>query len=201
MCGKLRWLALAVLLAAAACSTASGGSAAPTSSASLPSPLASRPAPHVRAFTRCHNAHYFYKMVEGLSPQTGEHGFFVQLMYAGHHRCSISGYPKVEFIAADGSRLPFHYRNNGGPYLTLRRPTPINLHPVDSFMIAIAKYRCDIQTQKSAKYVVIRMPGGGTPVRINLQAEGVTSIDYCAEAPSEIVYLSPIEGPESHLFQ
>jgi hypothetical protein len=46
--------------------------------------------------------------------------------------------------------------------------------------------------------VSIRFPGARTA--ISLRLDSVATIDYCAEAPSQIVYISPAAASESQLY-
>jgi hypothetical protein len=89
-------------------------------------------------FPRRINAPFAVKMIERVSPMTGEHAFILQGAYTGSAPCTARGYPTVSFSTADGRVLGFHY--------------------------------------------------------------SVASMDYCAEAPSQIVYLSPVAANESNLY-
>jgi hypothetical protein len=139
-------------------------------------------------------------MVDGISPATGEHAFLVQFRYAGSRPCSVAGYPTVRFLTPSGAMIPFRYSDSGGQYLTHAAPSTINLRPADTFFVAIAKYRCDVRTEQSARWATLLLPGAASSIRVDLRRRFATSIDYCAEAPSKIVYLSPLEPVESRLF-
>lgn len=193
-----RVLAAAALLATAAgCSTAPSSSAQPPPSRTTASTTST--AHPTTQLPRCRHTQYAVKMVEGISPMTGEHAFFVQVMHIGPRGCSIIGYPKVAFFTAAHQRMGFTYRDSGGQYLTDRRPTSVNLAPGGSFFVAIAKYRCDLRTTATARYAVVRLPGADRALRISLR-HSPSSIDSCNEAPSRVVYLSPIVGNEHQLF-
>lgn len=58
-----------------------------------------------------------------LSPMTGEHGVFYELVNHGRLACTLAGYPHVT-LYADGDPLPFRYAFGGGPYVTGRPRLP-----------------------------------------------------------------------------
>jgi hypothetical protein len=101
------------------------------------------------------------------------------------------------FATADGRVLPFRHRDGSGPYVSHRPPAYVNLRPGDTVFVEVAKYRCDVSGGRSAARVSIRLPGARAAISVRL--DGVASVDYCAENPSQVVYLSPATASESQL--
>ena len=149
-------------------------------------------------FSACVNAPFGDKMIQPVSPETGEHAFILQASYVGARPCSLIGYPTVVFATATGRVLPFRYRNGGGPYVTHRPPGYVNLRPGDTVFVEVAKYRCDVSGGRAAARASVRLPGASAALSVRL--DSVATMDYCAETPSQLVYVSPASGSESQLY-
>src|ERR1700758_5393338 len=63
-----------------------------------------------------------------LSPMTGEHGVFYELVNHGRLACTLAGYPHITLYAG-GAPLPFRYVFGGGPYVTGRPPATVTVQP------------------------------------------------------------------------
>lgn len=62
-----------------------------------------------------------------LSPMTGEHGVFYELINHGRLACTLAGYPRIRLYAG-GEALPFRYIFGGGPYVTGKPPATVTVN-------------------------------------------------------------------------
>jgi hypothetical protein len=133
-----------------------------------------------------------------LSPMTGEHGVFYELINHGRLACTLAGYPHVKFYA-DGEALPFRYIFGTGPYVTGKLPATVTLNPGSAAWILVAKYRCDQGTLRDATTISLTMPGMGSAALagpVSRDGAGVSTLSYCRGAatdPGQTVAISPIE--------
>lgn len=138
-------------------------------------------------------------MVDAVSPMTGEHAFFVQLMLASAAPCSLRGYPTVTFGTGRGKPVPFRVVDGKGPYVTHRQPPRLNLDGAgDRVFVEVAKYRCDVSSSATARLATLQLPGVRRAVVVHFGH--ITSFDYCSEPASQLVYVSPVLGDERQLF-
>jgi len=73
-------------------------------------------------------------------------------------------------------------------------PQPVYLPTGSAAWIRLNKYRCDIAAQDTTMTMRVSLPsGGGT---LDLPA----ALDYCAEAPSLTIAVSPFEPVEMLLY-
>jgi hypothetical protein len=179
-----------------------------SSSAPAPRPTAATSTPRADAvvtnrahFAACQDARFVTKLVQGVSPQTGEHGVIVQFVYLGSTPCALRGYPTVALLASNRTSIPFDYRDAGGPYLTHRAPRTLELRPEDSVVAAIAKYRCDTKPTRTATQVLFTLPDSHQRLDAALDQGSVEGLDYCPAEISRTIYISPFEATESQLYR
>lgn len=133
-----------------------------------------------------------------LSPMTGEHGAFYELINHGRLACTLAGYPHVT-LYANGEALPFRYILGGGPYVTGKPPATVTVNPGGAAWILVAKYRCDQGTLRDATTISLTMPGtAGAAVAgpVSRDGAGASTLSYCrggAADPGQTVAVSPIE--------
>lgn len=135
-----------------------------------------------------------------VSGQTGEHAYLFELTNQyGNSACTLDGYPNVS-LSHDGRPLHFVYRRGGGRYVTARKPTTVTLKPFGHAYFVVAKYRCDGRIASAATVMYISRIGLGGAAEVELAANHITGIDYCARYPGDqkvdpgnYVTVSPIE--------
>lgn len=137
---------------------------------------------------------------QGLSGQLGEHAYLFTLTNQyGNAACTLTGYPSVG-LSHDGRPLRFVYRDGSGPYVTARRPKTVTLRPLAHAYFVVAKYRCDGKIASVATDMNVGRIGLGGLATIELSANHITDLDYCARYPGDArtdpgnyVTVSPIE--------
>lgn len=133
-----------------------------------------------------------------LSPMTGEHGVFYELINHGRLACTLAGYPHVRLYAGREA-LPFRYIFGGGPYVTGKPPVTVTMNPGGAAWILVAKYRCDQGALRDATTISLTMPGmDGAALAgpVSRDGAGVSTLSYCrgsAADPGQTVAVSPIE--------
>jgi len=135
-----------------------------------------------------------------LSPMTGEHGVFYELVNHGRLACTLAGYPHIT-LYADGDPLPFRYAFGGGPYVTDRPPAAVTVQPGGAAWILVAKYRCDLGDLRDATTIALTVPGTVIAITGPLpRDDGASTLHYCrggADDPGQTVTVSPIEPAPS----
>jgi hypothetical protein len=138
-----------------------------------------------------------------VSPMTGEHLALFQLTNRSRRSCVLDGYPRVS-IRDDGKRLPFRYRNGGGPYVTKWAPQRVTLGPERHAYFLVAQYRCDGAILYTATSIRVLLPGATRAVIVDLAGQGVAGLNYCKRYPGDQpidpgnrVTVSPVEAPGS----
>jgi Protein of unknown function (DUF4232) len=133
-----------------------------------------------------------------LSPMTGEHGVFYELINHGRLACALAGYPHIRLYAG-GEALPFRYIFGGGPYVTGKPPATVTVNPGGVAWILVAKYRCDQGTLRDATTISLTLPGmAGAALAgpVSRDGGGVSTLSYCrggAADPGQTVAVSPVE--------
>jgi uncharacterized protein DUF4232 len=134
-----------------------------------------------------------------LSPMTGEHGDFYALINRGARACTLAGYLDIRLYDANGAPLPFRYRHGHSPYVTAAAPVTVTLRPGASAWVLVAKYRCDVGTDRDARSIRITVPGAQHAVltgRASSRDVGVSALSYCrggTNDPGQTVAVSPVE--------
>jgi hypothetical protein len=137
-----------------------------------------------------------------VSPMTGEHGVFFELINHGRLACTLAGYPHIR-LYADGQALPFRYIFGAGPYVTGKPPATVTVNPGGAAWILVAKYRCDQGALRDATTISLTMPGVASAALagpVSRDGAGVSTLSYCrgtAADPGQTVAVSPIEPAPS----
>jgi hypothetical protein len=134
---------------------------------------------------------------ERVSEMTGQHTLDVSLTNISRSTCVLSGYPVVKLLDAHGRALDFSYSHSGDGMTTGAKPSPIYLLPAGEAWARINKYRCDIAPIDTASTVVFELPDDGGSIHI---IKPHYYYDYCQEAPSLTVRVSPFEPVEALLW-
>ncbi len=101
--------------------------------------------------------------------------------------CVLDGYPAVLALDSDRRVLGYSYSHSGDQMTTGAMPQPVYLPKGSAAWIRMNKYRCDIGVEDTTSIFQFTLPsGGGT-----LDTPG--SLEYCAEAPSLTIAVSPFE--------
>jgi hypothetical protein len=124
-----------------------------------------------------------------LSEKTGQHTAAFALRNTGP-ACTLEGYPTVVLTDGAGRTLPFRYHRGGDQMITFKPPGLVTLPSQGTAYFAINKYRCDIRASAVARVVHVTLPGASG--RVSLRLHRYPIIDFCNEAPSRIVSVSPI---------
>lgn len=134
---------------------------------------------------------------EGVSEMTGQHTLDVSLTNISRSTCVLAGYPGVKLLDAHGRTLDFSYSHTGDGMTTRAKPAPVYLRPTGKAWARINKYRCDIAPVDTASTVVLELPHDGGSIKI---IKPHYHYDYCQEAPSLTVSVSPFEPVEALLW-
>jgi hypothetical protein len=127
-----------------------------------------------------------------VSEATGQHSLQIALVNHGP-ACSLKGYPTIQLIDPRGRALRFSYSHKGDQMIPAVSPKLVELATGKSAYFELNKYRCDIQATDGASSIRVRLPGGATTTTV-VFPKGTRSIDYCHEAPSLTVAVSPIRA-------
>jgi hypothetical protein len=127
-----------------------------------------------------------------VSEATGQHTLQIQLVNHGS-ACSLKGYPTIELLDPRGRALAFTYSHKGDQMIPEASPKRVNLTTGKSAYFELNKYRCDIQAIDGAASIRVALPGSRAATTV-VFPKGTRSIDYCHEAPSLTVAVSPIRA-------
>jgi len=187
------WQMTAMIMAGCAlagCAAASGPGASTPAGGHMPAP------PDGSRTGRCGTGVLTLAYRPGLSPMTGEHGGFYELVNHGRRACTLAGYPHIT-LYADGDPLPFRYIVGDGPYVTSRPPATVTVQPGGGAWILVAKYRCDLGDLRAATTIAVTVPDTASALTSPVPRDGgVSALSYCrggAGAPGQVVTVSPIE--------
>jgi hypothetical protein len=129
-----------------------------------------------------------------VSEATGQHSLQIELVNHGS-ACSLKGYPTIQLIDPRGHALGFTYSHKGDQMIPAASPKRVELTKNKPAYFELNKYRCDIQATDGAASIRVTLPGSTTATKVGFP-KGTRSIDYCHEAPSLTVDVSPIRlGP------
>jgi len=134
---------------------------------------------------------------ERVSEMTGQHTLDVSLTNTSRSTCVLAGYPVVKLLDAHGRTLDFSYSHRGDGMTTGAKASPIYLLPAGEAWARINKYRCDIAPIETASTVVFELPHNGGSINVTRPHY---HYDYCQEAPSLAVTVSPFEPVEALLW-
>ena len=123
-----------------------------------------------------------------LSEKTGQHTAVFALRNTGP-ACTLEGYPTVVLADGAGRTLAFRYHRGGDQMLTSNPPHLAAVARRGKAYFALNKYRCDIVATAIARVVRVTLPGSSGSLSLRLQHP---IMDFCSEAPSRIVSVSPI---------
>jgi Protein of unknown function (DUF4232)/PASTA domain len=129
-----------------------------------------------------------------VSEATGQHTLDVSLTNVSRSACVLEGYPVVELLDANGRTLDFKYSHEGDQMTTRAKPSPVYLPPKAQAWARVNKYRCDIASTDTVSTVVLELPKHGGSMTVTKSQYPV--FDYCQEAASLIVTVSPFEPVE-----
>jgi hypothetical protein len=129
---------------------------------------------------------------EPVSEATGQHTADLVLTNISRANCNLYGYPTVALLDNKGKVLPFTYSHQGDQMTTAAQPLVVSLRTGWAAYVRINKYRCDITADDTTATLRLTLPGNHSP-SLGLTYQGV-SLDYCVEAPSLVVVVSPFES-------
>jgi len=124
-----------------------------------------------------------------LSEKTGQNTAVFTLRNTGP-ACTLEGYPTIVLTDGLGGTLAFTYRHGGDQMITSRPPGLVTVPSHGTAYFAINKYRCDVRASAVARVVHVTLPGSSGHLSLRLGHYPI--IDFCREAPSRIVSVSPI---------
>lgn len=129
-----------------------------------------------------------------VSEATGQHTLQIELANHGP-ACSLKGYPAIQLLDPRGHALAFSYSHKGDQMIPAASPKRVELTKDKPAYFEFNKYRCDIRSLDGAVSIRVTLPGSSTATTV-VFPKGSRSIDYCHEAPSLTVDVSPIRaGP------
>jgi hypothetical protein len=137
----------------------------------------------------CRAAHLRVQPGPPVSEATGQHTRDWSLTNLAAP-CVLDGYPAVSAVDQDRRVLGYSYTHSGDQMTTGATPQPVYLPQGSAAWVRINKYRCDIDVGDTATTFQVSLPSGGGTLDIP------GSLDYCAEAPSLTVAVSPFEPVE-----
>ncbi len=133
-----------------------------------------------------------------VSEATGQNTLDLSLTNVSRSTCVLDGYPVVKLLGANGRSLAYRYLDGGDEMTTDAKPSPVYLPPGAKAWARINKYRCDIGSTAFAYAVVFTLPDKGGSVTMIMTTSPL--YDYCHEAASLVVSVSPFEPVEAFLY-
>jgi len=125
------------------------------------------------------------------SEPTGQHTAPVVVNRLGSNPCTLTGYPRIVLLGANGDPLGFRYSHRGDLVVSARPPRAVQVGAGGSAFLLLNKYRCDIRAVGVARTLEVTLPG--VRGRLSLRLPHYPILDYCpAEAPSTTITVSPI---------
>jgi Protein of unknown function (DUF4232) len=105
--------------------------------------------------------------------------------------CTLLGHPRVELV--DTAVLPFQIWYSTGHYVTADPPAKVRLAPGGTAHVIVAKYRCDLGTDRTATTLRLTLPGDDAAIVVAVPG----TFDHCIgrlRDPGNTVEVSPIGG-------
>ena len=124
---------------------------------------------------------------ERVSEATGQHTADLILTNIIGSTCNLFGYPTITLFDSRGKVLPFEYSHQGDQMTTSAQPRVVSLRPGWAAYVRINKYRCDIAAESNTATLRLGYPSPS----LGLSFYG--GFDYCVEAPSLVVAVSPFQ--------
>jgi hypothetical protein len=104
----------------------------------------------------------------------------------------LDGYPTVVLLNGQRQPIPFSYSHRGDQVVTSHSPRVVHVEGHGAAFFLFNQYRCDIRSQSSAGWLLVKLPGVSGSLVMELRNE---FIDFCpAEPPSRTVAVSPLVG-------
>jgi hypothetical protein len=125
------------------------------------------------------------------SEPTGQHTAPLIVTRNGSSACTVSGYPTVRLLDAQGRPLPFRYGHHGDLVVSARPPRTVHVGAGKSAFFLLNKYRCDARATADARMLRVKLPG----VRgwLSLRLPHYPMLDYCpVRGPSTSIAVSPL---------
>ena len=141
----------------------------------------------------CQTAHLNVQPGPPVSEATGQHTRDWSFTNLGAP-CVLDGYPAITALDADRHVLGYRYTHAGDQMTTGAMPQPVYLPKGSAAWIRMNSYRCDVAAADSSTTVRVSLPSGGGAVDMP------AVLDYCAEAPSLTIAVSPFEPVEMLLY-
>ncbi len=140
--------------------------------------------------TRCQIVNLRLSIGPGPTEATGQNTVSVVLTNRLSRSCTLKGYPAIALLDGHGRKLPFSYSHHGDLMITSKKPAEVRVPSGGSALFAFNKYRCDIRELAVARTVRVALPGNDVVRSVRLHD---SDIDYCRQAASLTVAVSPIE--------
>lgn len=137
----------------------------------------------------CQAAHLKLQPGPRVSEATGQHTLDWSFTNLGAP-CVLNGYPAVSALDSGGRLLGYTYTHAGDQMTTGAAPLPVYLPAGSAAWIRVNKYRCDVGVSDTATMLQVSLPAAGGTVDVPV------SLDYCAEAASLTLAVSPFEPVE-----
>jgi len=141
----------------------------------------------------CQAARLSVQPGQPVSEATGQHTRDWSLTNLGAP-CVLDGYPAVSALDQAGHVLGYSYTHAGDQMTTAALPQPVYLPTGSAAWIRMNKYRCDSAVADTTTTFQMSLPAGGGTLDIP------ASLEYCTEAPSLTIAVSPFEPAEVLLY-
>jgi hypothetical protein len=131
------------------------------------------------------------KLAGSWSEPTGQHTAPLAVTRTGASACTLSGYPTVALLDAQGNRIAFRFSHRGDMVVAARPPRTVRVSGHGSAFFLLNKYRCDARDTALARWLRVTLPG--IRGRLLLRLPHYPMLDYCpVTGPSTTVAVSPI---------
>ena len=141
--------------------------------------------------TRCQIARMNLSFGPLTSEATGQHTATVVLTNRLSRSCALKGYPTIALLDGHGRTLSFSYSHHGDQMITSGKPVEVRVPSGGSALFVFNKYRCDVHVLAIARTLRVALPGSEAVRSMRMRHYPI--IDYCNQAASRIVAVSPIE--------
>jgi hypothetical protein len=103
--------------------------------------------------------------------------------------CALDGFPAIRVFGPRLGELPFRYTHKGDGELPELHAHPVRIASGGNAAFMVNKYRCDIHWEDFGQAMLVTFPGGAGSRLYRFPRGGP---DYCAEAPSLTIDVTPI---------